>query len=422
MTPFLESNVGEIITMGFFDVLLPTLDVYGDASLVIPWYYQEHYIYASLMTVPMLLNYLFTTYKWWSMEKASDKKWSWILVMLQLWQQWNALKVMRKIYKQDNRAEEKKKTMLRELSSIEPFFESVPSILIMTCIWLHAIDDISFTNSKYLDCSNTTFLRNGQKNVCAVFDGVGGPAWFFTTYAVSILAGSLGICKFLQNGSVAILPTNMLNWPFVRAFFAVMFSLVAKTLFAGVLFGFVRLNAGVLAFNQSTRIWLFPLIFITINIVPNLILSVIGIALQTGWNKTLIKTLLEYPAFIVLPAFTNFCVGPPELKISRVNVNSEQHLTVSGKLTAINTGLTVISYGITIGILSQLGNYYTTYFPFVYGFMFSPVLIMSCLCIMIFYRCKLYCCKCCIKCCCSCCCKDSCFETRSEVMDKITFL
>ena len=127
--------------MGFFDVFLPTLDVYGDASLVIPWYYQGHYAYASLMTVPMVLNYLFTTYKWWSMEKASDKKWSWVLVMLQLWQQWNAFKVMRLIYKKDDRAEEKKKRTLKELSSIEPFFESVPSIMIMTCIWLHTLSD-----------------------------------------------------------------------------------------------------------------------------------------------------------------------------------------------------------------------------------------------------------------------------------------
>ena len=380
------------------------------------------------MTVPMVLNYLFTTYKWWSMEKASDKKWSWILVMLQLWQQWNALKVMKKIYKQDKRAEEKKKRVLRELSSIEPFFESVPSILIMTCIWLHVYATNSYNLIKDLDCSNTTSLDNGEKNFCAVFDGFGGLAWFFTTYAVSILAGSFGLCKFLQNGPVAILPSNMMNWPLVRAFFAILFALLAKALFAAGTIGYAfdpnchdyGLECGL--YSQSTRIWLCSLIFITLNIVPNLILSVIGISLKTGWNKTLIKTLLDYPAFILLPAFTNFCVGPPELKISRVNVNSEQHLTVSGKLTAINTGLTVISYGITIGILSQLGNYYTTYFPFVYGFMFSPVLIMSCLCIMIFYRCKLYCCKCCIKCCCSCCCKDSCFETRSEVMDKITFL
>ena len=420
--------MGEILTMGFFDVFLPTLDVYGDASLMIPWYYQGHYVYASLMTVPMVLNYLFTTYKWWSVEKASDKKWSWILVMLQLWQQWNALKVIRKIYKKDNRAEEQKKKMLRELSSIEPFFESVPSILIMTCIWMHAFDVDNYSHYiKYSDCANTTSLSNDQNNFCAVFDGLGGPAWFFTTYAVSILAGSLGICKFLQNGPVAILPSNMMNWPLVRAYFAILFALLAKALFAAGTIGFATDpncdNYGLVCILdvQSTPIWLFPLIFITINIVPNLILSVIGISLKTGWNKTLIKTLLDYPAFIVLPAFTNFCVGPPELNCSRVNENSEQHLTISGKLTAINTGLTVICYGMTIGILSEImrPNYVPDSF-LIYWLYFSPILIISCLCIIIFYRCNLYCCKCCINCCCSCCCKDSCLESRSDVIDKET--
>ena len=367
--------------MGFFDVVLPTLDVYGDASLVIPWYYQGHYAYASLMTVPMVLNYLFTTYKWWSMEKASDKKWSWVLVVLQLWQQWNAFKVMYKIYKKDDRAEEKKKRTLKELSSIEPFFESVPSILIMTGIWLYAVDYDLRNIINTVDCSNTTSNTariQYEKNWCAVFDGLGGPTWFFTTYAVSILAGSFGICKFLQNGPVAILPTNLMNWPFVRAFFAVLFSLVAKGLF----FPDILIGLDSNYRDTSTQIWLFPLIFITINILPNLILSLIGVSLKTGWNKTLIKTLLDYPAFMVLPAFTNFAVGPKQLTCSKFK-NSEQELTVSGNLTAINTLLTLICYAITIGILTRLSR--NPELEFYFGAMFSPVLSMSLLCILLFY-------------------------------------
>ena len=397
--------------MGFFDVFLPTLDVYGDASLVIPWYYQGHYAYASLMTVPMVLNYLFTTYKWWAMEKASDKKWSWVLVMLQLWPQWNAFKVMRKIYKKDDRAEELKKRIKKELSSIEPFFESVPSILIMTCIWLHAgglynvqqyydptsywmhagalfkitEDTLQDYYNNYFDCSNTTSLYYTQKNFCAVFDGFGGPAWFFTTYAVSILAGTLGICKFLQNGPVAILPTNLMNWPLVRAFFAVLSPLVAKVLFAGILIGMAYTGGSGDLFDKSTQLWLFPLIFITINILPNLILSVIGISLTTGSNKNLIKTLLDYPAFMVLPAFTHFAVGPPQIRCSK-----SKDITVSGKFTAINTVLTAICFVITICILRNfIGTRGDIGGPqdlsIFFGIIFSPLLIMSCLCIKLFY-------------------------------------
>ena len=386
--------------MGFFDVFLPTLDVYGDASLVIPWYYQGHYAYASLMTAPMILNYIFTAYKWWSMEKASDKKWSWVLVMLQLWQQWNAFKVMRLIYKKDDRAEEKKKRTLKELSSIEPFFESVPSILIMTGIWLYAVDYDLRNIINTVDCSNTTSNTariQYEKNWCAVFDGLGGPAWFFTTYAVSILAGSFGICKFLQNGPVAILPTNLMNWPFVRGFFAVLFSLVAKGLF----FPDILIGLDSNYRDTSTHLWLHPLIFITINILPNLILSLIGVSLKTGWNKKLIKTLLDYPAFMVLPAFTNFAVGPKQLTCSKFK-NSEQELTVSGNLTAINTLLTLICYAITIGILTRLSG--NPELEFYFGAMFSPVLSMSLLCILLFYLFDRYkkCCKRFIGCLCCC--------------------
>ena len=331
------------------------------------------------------------------MEKASDKKWSWVLVMLQLWQQWNAFKIIRKIYKKDDCAEDEKKRMLKELSSIEPFFESVPSILIMTCIWSHVGSNEPLTSLLvyyddpthyyHFNCSNPQHAYipiNDLENFCAVFDGFGGPSWFFTTYTVSILAGCFGICKFLQNGPVAILPSNMMNWTLVRAFFAVMFSLAAKGLLAGIVVTFVGTPKG--DYDESTQFWIFPLIFTTLNILPNLIVSVIGISLKTGWNKKLIRALLDYPALMALPAFTNFAVGPPHLPCSRVNENSEQDLTVSRRLTAINTGLTVICNGITLGILSQLVNSQIVIyeFPNYYG-AFAPVSVMSCLSIIVFY-------------------------------------
>ena len=52
------------MSMVLFDAILPTLDVYGDASLVGPWYHYGHYRYAGLMTIPMALNYILTFIKW----------------------------------------------------------------------------------------------------------------------------------------------------------------------------------------------------------------------------------------------------------------------------------------------------------------------------------------------------------------------
>ena len=95
--------------MFLFDAILPTLDVYGDASLVGPWYHYGYYRYAGLMTIPMALNYIFTFIQWCAVEKKSDKKWTWILVILQLWQQWRVLKVVILIFKKDTRARDKKR-------------------------------------------------------------------------------------------------------------------------------------------------------------------------------------------------------------------------------------------------------------------------------------------------------------------------
>jgi hypothetical protein len=124
--------------MLFFDVVLPTLDVYSDLSLVVPWYLDGHPKYALMMTIPPLLNLGFTSYKWWSSEKSSEKKWSWLLVILQFYSQFKALQVINLLWKKDPKAHEKKKEMLKEVSSLEPFLESTPSTLIMTMIWFLA--------------------------------------------------------------------------------------------------------------------------------------------------------------------------------------------------------------------------------------------------------------------------------------------
>ena len=98
--------------MTFFDIVLPTFDVYGDASLILSWLTMGHPVYAGMMCVPMALNYIFTSYKWWSIEKqkkSDSRKWSWVLVLFQVWQQWNASKVIYRIYKKDDRAQEKRR-------------------------------------------------------------------------------------------------------------------------------------------------------------------------------------------------------------------------------------------------------------------------------------------------------------------------
>ena len=44
--------------------------------------------------------------------------------MLQFWPQWRAIQVMRLDFKNDPKAEEKKKKLMREITTTEPFLDS----------------------------------------------------------------------------------------------------------------------------------------------------------------------------------------------------------------------------------------------------------------------------------------------------------
>ena len=258
--------------------------------------------------------------------------------------------------------------MMKELGSIEPFFESVPSVLIMTCIWLHGLGGDGYSTAQLFN--QYSLCARSRENFCAVFDGLGGPSWFFTTYGVSVFSSSLGMLKFLQHGPVAILPTNLMNCRVVIAFLGIIFSLVAKGLYAGIL---IAAQIGEVQFGHV--LWQHCLLFISINVVPNVILAILGVSLVTGLNKMALKTFMEYPAILVLPTFTNFVVGPPVLSCcGKFNTSSKNcHLVVSKRLSAINTGMTAICY---LSVVVYLGIFDVWWFS-IFGIIFSPVLVFS---------------------------------------------
>ena len=426
--------------MSFFEVVLPTVDVYSDASLVIPWYYAGHYKYAIAMSVPAVLNYAFSAYKWWSMEKKPEKKWTWALLLIQFWQQFRALKVIRLIYKQDPQASKKRQELMKEISSIEPFFESIPSIMIMTTIWLNAIvgygsyEDTFGSNSAIshyskgrFNCSNQYFSQPGVSNFCAVFDGFGGPSWFFTTYAISFLAGSLGVTKFLQNGPCSILSINgtlggLLRWRFLIAYLSIFLSILAKAYMGGISIVLVKTPG-----NHEYDIWLNPLIFSILSFLIPLLLSAMSILTVTGFSKSFTKVIFGYPALLVLPAFTNFAVGPRQLPCceKKSDLSEREQLIISRKLTLCNTLSTVVLYAINVSILWTKNtdpDAKQKFLPVYFGVMLGPGIVCSVLSTLIFVSLEAQCCcassqKCYIPCCCG----PSCYEPRSECI-KVSLL
>ena len=354
------------------------------------------------MTAPLLLQFSSTVYKWFRLEKRESKKWSWVMLLLQCWPQWRAIRMMHLDFRNDKKAEEKKKELMREVTTTEPFLEAWPSIIVMTIIFISTTYDESF--GEYCDRNklwssqaekydNRTWTCNGyrrsfdlpieyctiqpQNSKCAVYSGPGGFVWFLVTFVISIISGSLGITKFLQNGPFSVLPTDGLlggicKCRFILAVSSVLGAMITK----GVVIGnFVVLSLSksepstalkrTLGTSESgeTLIVMLLILFLLL-IIPNMILSFISISCSTGLNKKFLRVVLNYPATWMLPIITYFTIGPNKSNCCS-QTNHNRSLVFSKYYSGINTLLTItmqlallISFDTTFDfLLSYLRSY-----------------------------------------------------------------
>ena len=112
------------------NVGLPTGDVFSDMLTMMTLYQSGHPFFASALLTPFLLNVAFTTFSWWRIDSNKEKRWTWILLLFQLWPQYRAMKIIFKIFKGDSTYKEEKDLYERDISILEPFLESVPTVWI----------------------------------------------------------------------------------------------------------------------------------------------------------------------------------------------------------------------------------------------------------------------------------------------------
>ena len=82
----------ETLLMGSFHVILPTGDVYTDLALTTKLYANKHYIWASSLLVPFLINYTLSWIAWFNSEK--QKKFTWIAALLGCYPQLVAARII----------------------------------------------------------------------------------------------------------------------------------------------------------------------------------------------------------------------------------------------------------------------------------------------------------------------------------------
>ena len=130
----IKQKLMEVMPLVILNIGLPTGDVFSDILTITTLYQSGHLYFATTLLTPFLLNVVFTTFSWWRIDSNKEKKWTWILLLFQLWPQYRAMKIIFKIFKGDQSYVDDKNTLERDVSILEPFLESVPTVWITTVI------------------------------------------------------------------------------------------------------------------------------------------------------------------------------------------------------------------------------------------------------------------------------------------------
>jgi len=218
-----------MLTMLVLNILLPTADTVTDIILVIKLYrgadrgghWENHLIMATAMLLPFLLNYVVCLITFF--RKETYRRFTFIFALLNIYPQFKAFKIIHLLWTDEENGKKKKKEFDQDIGLHETFLESVPSVFIMTVIWI------------------TTFSGppgTGRENF-TVRKIIGLGWFFFLSYSFSIISASLGLSKSLKNGVCRIMKDGgtldgLLSGRFLLAFLSSLTCLVARGLCLGI--------------------------------------------------------------------------------------------------------------------------------------------------------------------------------------------
>eukprot|EP00092_Neocalanus_flemingeri_P009234 GFUD01009939.1.p1 GENE.GFUD01009939.1~~GFUD01009939.1.p1 ORF type:complete len:552 (-),score=107.03 GFUD01009939.1:142-1797(-) len=186
----------EILVIVIFSIIVPSVDSISDITLGIRFLLNGRPWWALSVLSPVLANTLFTALLWTRLEVSAVKRWSWVLVLLQVWPQYCAARVVWLFYSGRHNAIREKEQFERGIISLEPFIESVPQVLILCNIYLKT--SVIGTSINKAEVEEDTDILAGTRWI------------FFTTLAFSVMSASLGITKFFKVGPIRFLPHDHL--------------------------------------------------------------------------------------------------------------------------------------------------------------------------------------------------------------------
>ena len=305
---------------------LTTINVGSDAVFIFTLFrnvveYGHHPDFLTMLIVPFLINYLNSWIFWYRFDKR--KQITWLACVFNVYPQLRAANVIRELWRDPGRGISEKKKFERELSEGEVFLESTFATFAMAFMLQASIYKSDDTSSALVPTSPL----------------------FLVTFITSFFTAALGMAKRLKAGPCRILSVDkgllggLLSVRFLLIFVACLATLFGKVVFfAGV--------AHCSSFLISPR----PLIasalaFCAVSL-PGLIIGIIFIR-----HRSLLKTFLNHPSLLILPAFTFFSFESNAKCCSgNRDSQSEVEITFSVRATCVNILFwfaTLIVYNLT---------------------------------------------------------------------------
>ena len=202
-------NIITILQHTIFDILLPTSDAFGDIKFAISAFYSQNPGIGCLMILPVVLNTAFTYYKWFSTDHDTqkEKRFTWLLVVLNLWPQYQVLKLILLILRGKSKDiwEPVQDKIKREISFIEPFVEAIPQFFVSAAVFNLLIirsRSIEFDDTAaFFGLSGHIWEVNEIKQVFgATTLGIDNKIMFPLSMMISTLSGVKSIVDYLSNG------------------------------------------------------------------------------------------------------------------------------------------------------------------------------------------------------------------------------
>ena len=324
-------NTLTIFRHTFWDILLPTSDVLGDINFAVSAFLFQKYDIGCLMLLPVALNMAFQFYKWFTGDHDTQKgkRFTWLLLVLNLWPQYQVVKLISLILRGKGKAiwEPVQDKIKKDLLFMEPLIEAIPEFFVSFTVFSMLLDGHvpvedhgglwgEFGMSSVIWNGNTTVIKDvfGDQTL-----GISNNIMFPLKVLVSALRGVKSMVEYLSNGPLQLTSDTECGKLVVLTSMGayVVSSFIGKSLYLWLIVGAIehllKGTHGIVGFLIAFILFIaFPMI-----------ISIGPLARVVGFRKSG-KMYLIHPEILMLSLITEYVPGPSCWYTQRNHLNANE--------------------------------------------------------------------------------------------------